>query len=155
MTDQPHARMEGPELYALVPDAVAAIRTLSGAAGKYGLDESLLELVKLRASQLNGCAFCVQMHSTDARRLAIAEAKLNLLPVWREAPVFDARERAALAWTEALTLIAQGGVSDAVYAQASAAFAPRELAYLTTAVAAINVWNRIAGGYHFTPKVPE
>ncbi|ODU76940.1 MAG: alkylhydroperoxidase [Bordetella sp. SCN 68-11] len=154
MTDQPQPRMEGKAFYALVPDAVAAIRALSGAARAHGLDEALLELVKLRASQLNGCAFCLQMHTTDARRIGLSEAKLTLLPVWHEAPVFTVRERAALAWTEALTLIAQGGVSDAAYATATAAFAPQELAYLTTAIGAINVWNRIAGAYHFTPQVP-
>lgn len=155
MSELSQPRMQRPQFYSLVPDAIAGLRTLSGAAGKHGLDPSLLELVKLRASQVNGCAFCVQMHSTDARRLAIAEAKLNLLPVWREAPVFSARERAALEWTEALTLIAQGGVSDAAYAEAAAAFSPQELAYLTTAIGAINVWNRIAGGLHFTPDLAQ
>ena len=144
MTETSHARMEGKEFYALVPDAIAAMQVFGGAAHKHGLPASLLELVKMRASQLNGCAFCLQMHTNDARKAQIAQTKLDLLAVWREAPVFDARERAALEWTEALTLIAQGGVSDAAYATASAAFSKQELAYLTTAVGAMNVWNRIA-----------
>lgn len=146
------SRMEGREFYSLVPDAVAAIRTLGGAAHKHGLDEPLLELVKLRASQLNGCTFCLQMHANDARRLQIPTAKLDQLPAWREAVIYTPRERAALEWTEALTLLAAKPVSDAAYAMASAAFSRQELAYLTTAIGAINVWNRIAASYHFTPQ---
>jgi AhpD family alkylhydroperoxidase len=110
----------------------------------------LLELVKLRASQLNGCAFCVQHHVLLAEKLGLSADKLNLLVAWREAPQFSARERAALAWTEALTDL-KGGVGDEVYGAASAEFSDAELLYLTSAVAAINVWNRFGVAYRWTP----
>jgi AhpD family alkylhydroperoxidase len=110
----------------------------------------LIELVKLRASQINGCAFCVQFHILQGESLGISADKLNLVVVWHEAPLFSIRERAALAWTEALTLVT-GGVSDEVYAQASAEFSKRELAYLSSAIASINVWNRLGVAYRWTP----
>ena len=106
-------------------------------------------MIKLRASQINGCAFCVQYHILQGESLGIPVDKLNLVVVWREAPQFSARERAALAWTEALTLL-DGGVSDEVYAQASAEFSEKELAYLTSAIASINVWNRFGVAYRWT-----
>ncbi len=127
---------------ALAPDAYDAVLALGGVAAKAGLDKALLELIKLRASQINGCAFCVQHHILLGERLGIPLDKLNLVVVWREAPLFSTRERAALAWTEALTLLA-GGVSDEVYAEAAAEFSEKELAYLTSAIASINVWNRL------------
>jgi AhpD family alkylhydroperoxidase len=114
----------------------------------------LLELIKLRASQINGCAFCVQHHILLSESLGIPVDKLNLLAVWREAPLFSPRERAALAWTEALTLLS-GGVSDEVYAEASAAFSEKELLFLTSAIASINVWNRFGAGYRWTPAARQ
>jgi AhpD family alkylhydroperoxidase len=114
------------------------------------LDRKMRELIKLRASQINGCAFCVQYHILESEKLGVPADKLNLVVVWREAPQFSARERAALAWTEALTLLADG-VSDEVYAQASAEFSEQELAYLTSAVASINVWNRFGAAFRWTP----
>jgi AhpD family alkylhydroperoxidase len=114
----------------------------------------LLELIKLRASQINGCAFCVQFHILQAESLGIAADKLNLVVVWREAPLFSARERAALAWTEALTRLTEG-VSDEVYAQVSAEFSERELAYLSSAIASINVWNRLGVAYRWTPPARQ
>ena len=111
---------------------------------------ALLELIKLRASQINGCAFCVQYHILQSESLGMPADKLNLVVVWREAPLFSARERAALAWTEALTLLTEG-VSDEVYAQARAEFSEKELAYLTSAIASINVWNRFGVAYRWTP----
>ena len=124
-------------------------------AAKAGIDKQLLELVKLRASQINGCAFCVQFHILQGESLGISSDKLNLVVVWREAPQFSARERAALAWTEALTLISEG-VSDEVYAQASAEFSEQELTYLTSAIASINVWNRFGAAYRWTaPARPK
>jgi AhpD family alkylhydroperoxidase len=114
----------------------------------------LLELIKLRASQINGCAFCVQHHILESERLGISADKLNLVVVWREAPLFSARERAALAWTEALTLL-PGGVSDEVYAEAAAEFSEKELLYLTSAIASINVWNRFGAGYRWTPATRQ
>src|ERR1700759_3589819 len=136
-----HARSEDTDFQRLAPDAFEVVRTLGQLAVKAGLDKQLLELVKIRASQINGCAFCVQYHILEAERLGLSLDKLNLLVVWREVPQFSPRERAALAWTEALTLLG-AGVSDEVYAEASAEFSDKELTYLTSAVASINVWNR-------------
>jgi AhpD family alkylhydroperoxidase len=138
----------------LAPDAYDAVLALNKIAEQNGLDKQMLELVKLRASQINGCAFCVQYHIMAAEMLGIAADKLNLLVVWREAPIFSARERGALAWTEALTLVSQG-VSDELYAQVSAEFSEKELAYLSTAVAAINVWNRFGAPYRWVPPARQ
>jgi len=145
-----HARSEYENFKTLAPDAYDIILALGQAAAGAGIDRQLLELIKLRASQINGCAFCVQYHILQGESLGIAADKLNLVVVWREAPLFSARERAALAWTEALTLVA-GGVGDEVFAQASAEFSEKELAYLTSAIASINVWNRLGVAYRWTP----
>ncbi|QWG20651.1 carboxymuconolactone decarboxylase family protein [Bradyrhizobium sediminis] len=144
------ARSEYENFKALAPDAYDAVMALGQAAAKAGIDKQLLELIKLRASQINGCAFCVQFHILQGERLGMSVDKLNLVVVWREAPLFSARERAALAWTEALTLL-PGGVSDEVFAEASAEFSEKELMYLTSAIASINVWNRFGAGYRWTP----
>jgi AhpD family alkylhydroperoxidase len=118
------------------------------------LDKNLVELVNMRVSQINGCAFCLDMHSKDLRAAGETEQRLYLLSAWRETPVYTDRERAALAWAEAVTLIAEGPVPDEVYEQARAQFSEEELIDLTLAVAAINSWNRMnvafrteAGGY--------
>jgi AhpD family alkylhydroperoxidase len=145
-----HARKEYTDFQRLAPDAFDLVQGLGRLAAKAGIDKQLLELVKLRASQINGCAFCVQFHILQGESLGISSDKLNLVVVWREAPQFSARERAALAWTEALTLISEG-VSDEVYAQASAEFSEQELTYLTSAIASINVWNRFGAAYRWTP----
>jgi len=149
-----HARSEPNDLKTLAPDAYDIVSALGQAAGKAGIDKQLLELVKLRASQINGCAFCVQYHILQSENLGISADKLNLVVVWREAPLFSARERAALAWTEALTLLT-AGVSDEVYAQASAEFSERELAYLSSAIVSINVWNRLGVAYRWTPPARQ
>jgi AhpD family alkylhydroperoxidase len=145
-----HARSEYKKFKALAPEAFDVVTALGQVAAKAGIDKQLLELVKLRASQINGCAFCVQHHILLGESLGMPADKLNLVVVWREAPQFSPRERAALAWTEALTLLT-GGVSDEVYAQATAEFSEQELAYLTSAVASINVWNRLGVAYRWTP----
>jgi AhpD family alkylhydroperoxidase len=145
-----HARSEYEDFGTLAPDAYEIVAALGKAASKAGLDRQLLELVKLRASQINGCAFCVQFHILQGEGLGISADKLNLVVVWREAPLFSSRERAALAWTEALTQL-EGGVSDEVHAQASAEFSEKELVYLTSAIASINVWNRFGVAYRWTP----
>jgi len=145
-----HARSEYENFKALAPDAYDAVFALTQVAAKAGLDRQLLELIKLRASQINGCAFCVQYHILQSETLGISADKLNLVVVWREAPQFSARERAALAWTEALTLLTHG-VSEDVYAQVSAEFSEKELAYLSSAIASINVWNRLGVAYRWTP----
>jgi AhpD family alkylhydroperoxidase len=149
-----HARGEYEDLKALAPDVYDTVLALGKIAAKAGIDKQLLELIKLRASQINGCAFCVQHHILLSESLGISVDKLNLLAVWREAPLFSPRERAALAWTEALTLL-PGGVSDEVYAEASAAFSEKELLYLTSAIASINVWNRFGAPYRWTPAARQ
>jgi AhpD family alkylhydroperoxidase len=108
------------------------------------LEKQLLELAKLRASQINGCAYCVDMHSKDLRALGETEQRLYAVVVWREAPFFSNRERAALAWTEAVTLVSETGVPDNVYENARSQFSEKELVDLTMAIIAINGWNRLA-----------
>ena len=149
-----HARQENGRLKEIAPEIYNAVLTLSQLAGKAGLDKQLLELVKIRASQINGCAFCVQYHILQAEALGVPADKLNLVVVWREAPQFSSRERAALAWTEALTALGSG-VSDEIYAGTSAEFSEKELAYLTSAVAVINVWNRYGVAYRWTPPARQ
>jgi AhpD family alkylhydroperoxidase len=149
-----HARSEYKDFMALAPDAFETVRCLGQLAVKSGLEKQLIELVKLRASQINSCAFCVQFHILQGESLGIPADKLNLVVVWREAPQFSARERAALAWTEALTVLSQG-ISDAAYAEASAAFSEKELTYLTSAIASINVWNRFGAAYRWTPPARQ
>src|SRR6202140_2962375 len=149
-----HAHSEPNDFKALAPDAYDIVSALGQAAGKAGIDRQLLELIKLRASQINGCAFCVQFHILQRESLGVPVDKLNLVVVWREAPQFSPRERAALAWTEALTLLT-GGVSDEIYAQASAEFSEQELAHLTSAVASINAWDRLGVAYRWTPPARQ
>ena len=145
-----HARKEYEDFRKLSPDAYDVVLALGKLAAKAGIDKQLLELVKLRASQINGCAFCVQHHILLGESLGVPADKLSLVVVWREAPQFSVRERAALAWTEALTVLS-GGVSDEIYAQASAEFSESELTYLTSAIASINVWNRFGAAFRWTP----
>src|SRR3984957_7917274 len=145
-----HARSEQIDFKTLAPDVSDIVLALSHAAAKAGINKQLLELIKLRASQINGCAFCVQFHILQGERLGLAADKLNLVVVWREVALFSARERAALAWTEALTRLTDG-VSDEVYAEARAEFSEKELAYLSSAIASINVWNRLGVAYRWTP----
>ncbi len=109
-----------------------------------GLERPLLELVKMRASQLNGCAYCLDMHSKDARAAGESEQRLYVLPAWREAPFYSPRERAALAWTEALTLISATDITDELYAATREHFSEKELVDLTMAVITINGWNRLS-----------
>lgn len=131
----------------------AALIVLGKAVDKSGLDKGLTELVKLRASQINGCAFCLQHHLNVARKLGLPDAKLDLLAVWREAGVYSERELAALAWSEALTKEAAEGASDAAYAELLRHFSENEAMYLTVAVGTINQWNRIAGALRFAPPL--
>ena len=149
-----HARSEYKDFMTLAPDAYATVLALGKIAANAGIDRQLLELIKLRASQINGCAFCVQYHIMESEKLGVPTDKLNLVVVWREAPQFSQRERAALAWTEALTLLASG-VSDEVYAEANREFSEKELTYLTSAIASINVWNRFGAAFRWTPPVRQ
>ena len=130
--------------YRAAPKAMRALTALDTYVGQSGIEPSLIELVKTRASQINGCAYCLHMHTRDARAKGESEERLYVLAAWRESPLYTERERAALAWTEAVTLVSQSGVPDDVYDEASRVFSKTELVNLTVAVAAINAWNRIA-----------
>lgn len=146
------SRMSRAEFHKLAPEVRAHLGPLNQAAiDAGGIEKSLIELVKIRASQINGCAFCLDMHTREARALGETEERLHVLAAWHESPAFTDRERAALAWTDALTDIADGHVTDEVYADVKNAFSDKELAYLTAAVVAINGWNRIAVGFRFLP----
>jgi AhpD family alkylhydroperoxidase len=126
------------------PDGYQVLQRLSEKVKDSGLEPALLELVKLRASQVNGCAFCIDMHSKDARAAGETEQRLYALNAWRETPFFDERERAALALTEAVTLVAQTHVPQAVVDRAAAVFSADELTRLVYAIIEINAWNRLA-----------
>jgi AhpD family alkylhydroperoxidase len=139
------------------PGAMKAMRGLESYLTICSIEPPLRELVRLRASQINGCAYCVDMHSLDARAGGETEQRLYALPVWHETPFFSERERAALLWTEKLTLLAVDHVPDEVYAQVRPHFTEEELADLTLLVATINAWNRFGVGFRdvpgdYTPK---
>jgi AhpD family alkylhydroperoxidase len=135
------------DFYKASPDAAKAMLALEAAVNKLGLEPPLLELVKLRSSQLNGCAYCVDLHSSDARKRGESERRLHAVAVWRESPFFSDRERAALAWTESLTLLSQTRAPDADYEWLSSQFDERERVNLTVAINLINGWNRLAVGF--------
>jgi AhpD family alkylhydroperoxidase len=126
------------------PEIVGPMRSLAQAAREGPLEPLLIELVKIRASQLNGCAHCLEMHTKDARALGESEDRLHLVAAWRDAPVFGEREQAALAWCEELTLLAERDVDDAAYDAVRRVFTDDELCQLTLAVVTINAWNRFA-----------
>lgn len=126
------------------PQGISALRNLQAYINDCGLEPSLLELVKTRASQINGCAYCLDMHTKDARAAGESEQRLYLLSAWRETSFYSARERAALAWTEAITRIAESPVDDPLYEEVRRQFGEKELVDLTLAVVAINSWNRLA-----------
>jgi AhpD family alkylhydroperoxidase len=147
-----HLERQRADFYASSPEAIKPMIALDAAVAKLGLEAGLLDLVKLRASQVNGCAYCVDMHASDARKKGETERRLHALPVWRETPFFTPRERAALAWTEAVTLIATSRAPDADYEVLCAEFNEKERVDLTMAIAAINSWNRVAIAFR---KMPE
>lgn len=126
------------------PEAYRAMSQLEHYVRNCGLEASLIELVKIRASQINGCAYCIDMHTKDARVAGESEQRIYLLSAWREAPFYNERERAALEWAEAVTLIASDHVPDEVYERVKSHFTDEELVNLTLAVATINAWNRLA-----------
>ena len=130
------------------PDAFKAVYHLENyVKNESGLDAALIHLIKLRASQINGCAYCVDMHTKEARQHGLSEQWIALVCVWREASVFSARERAMLAWTEAVTNVSATGVPDADYEDLCTYFSQEEIANLTVAIGTINVWNRLAVGF--------
>jgi AhpD family alkylhydroperoxidase len=139
------------------PGATRALNGLETYLAECGLEPILLDLVRLRASQINGCAYCVDMHSLDLRAAGETEQRVNNLSVWQDTPFFSERERAALLWTESLTLIAETHVPDEVYAQVKPHFSDQELVNLTLAITTINAWNRFSISFrsepgHYTPK---
>lgn len=135
----------------LSPGAYKAMSGLETYLRGCGLERKLIELIKLRASQINGCAFCVDMHSKDLRAAGETDERLFGVVTWRESPFFTARERAALEWTEAVTRVSETGVPDSVYEAVRGHFGEKELVDLTWVVAAINAWNRMAIAFRTVP----
>ena len=133
------------------PEAYEAMLALERYLHRCGLERSLIELVKLRASQINGCAYCIDMHTKDARAAGETEQRLYLLDAWRESPFYSPRERAALAWTEAVTRVSETHVPDEVYEEARQHYSEKELVDLNWVVVAINAWNRLAIPFRFPP----
>jgi AhpD family alkylhydroperoxidase len=139
------------DFYKANPNAIKALLALEDQIGKSSLEKPLSELVRLRASQINGCAFCVDMHTTDARKGGETDRRLAAVVVWRETPFFTDRERAALEWTEAVTLVSREHVPDAVWDAVKPHFSDAEIVDLTLLVSAINSWNRLAISFRKMP----
>lgn len=140
---------------ALLPDAYRALGAFDKAVRESGIDRKLLHLVKIRASQINGCGYCLDMHVKEALAHGMDDQMLHLVAVWRESPFFDARMRAALEWTESLTLVATTGVPDAAWDIVRAEFSETEIAQLTLVICAINAWNRIAVSSRTLHPMPQ
>jgi len=139
----------------IAPDALKAMLELEKYVHGSGLERSLYELLKTRASQINGCAYCLDMHTKDARKAGETEQRLYVLSTWRETPFFTERERAALEWTEALTLISENDVPDSLYDSVREHFNEKEMIALTMAIVAINGWNRLAISFRTVPGTYE
>ena len=133
--------------YKVAPDAVKPLLDMEAYIKNSGLEQALIELVKTRASQINGCAYCLHMHTKDARAAGESEQRLYLLNAWHESQLYTPRERAALQWTEALTLVSKTHAPDDAYEAVKAQFKPKEIVDLTLLIATINAWNRIAIGF--------
>ena len=140
---------------ARAPAAIRAMMALEAALEASSLEPGLIEIIKLRASQINGCAYCIHLHATSLRQSGESDMRLYLLDAWRDAPHYSARERAALAWTETLTRLSERDVDEAEYEVLEAAFAPEEQVHLTLAIGAINLWNRLQVGFAVPPPFPE
>ncbi len=154
-TETTGPRLEWTTFQEMVPEVSTGMATVVHALHRSGLEADLIELVKVRVSQLNGCAFCVQFHLNIARKLGVAAEKLDLLATWRDAGIFSERENAALEWAELVTLLAQHHTDDEAHARVLKHFSEHELAFLTTAIGQINFWNRIAAPFRFTPPIPR
>ncbi len=139
------------DIQKIAPQAYRAMAGLESYVRNSGLEPALLELVKIRASLINGCAYCIDMHTKDARGGGESEQRLYALAAWRETPFFTDREQAALAWTEELTIISQNHAPDSIYESVRQRFTEQELVSLTMAIIAINGWNRIALGFRMVP----
>lgn len=155
MTASTGPRMDWKAFQEAVPEFASGMAAITRALRNSSIEPDLRELIKIRASQLNGCAYCVQFHLNDARKLSIPAEKLDLLAAWRDAGIYSPREAAALEWTESVTLLAQDHISDEAYARLSAHFDEKERALLTVAISQINAWNRIAAPLRFTPPIPQ
>jgi AhpD family alkylhydroperoxidase len=140
------------DYYKASREATSAMVSLEKSVAQFGLERSLLELVRLRASQINGCAYCVDHHTTEARKAGESDRRLHLVVVWRESPFFTLRERAALAWTESLTRLADSQAPDEDYALVREQFSDKEIVDLTVAIIAVNGWNRLAVGFRRGPE---
>ena len=143
-----HPRLSYPTI---APHVLQAALTMSKPVHECDLERELVELVNLRASQINGCAFCLDMHAKALRKMGVDQMKLDLVVAWRESPIFSERERAALAWAEAVTLVANNGVPEDVYRSALSHFGEKGLVDLTYAVAVINTWNRLNVSFQNPP----
>ena len=141
--------------YQAAPDTMKALMALEEQIQSTGLEKSLIELVKIQASEINGCAFCINMHTADARKYGETEQRLYLLNAWRESPLYTERERAALGWTEALTLISETHAPDEDYEAMRAQFSESEAVNLTVLIGAINAWNRVAIGFRSVHPVAK
>lgn len=148
-------RLSGEEFRKIAPEFATSMAAITHALKNSGIEPEIRELLKIRASQLNGCAFCIQYHLNDARKLGISAKKLDLLPAWREAGIYTEREAAALEWTEHVTLLAQHHIDDETFSRVKAHFPESQLAFLTIAISQINAWNRIAAPFRFTPPIPS
>ncbi|WP_442681154.1 carboxymuconolactone decarboxylase family protein [Sphingomonas sp. ASY06-1R] len=141
--------------FVAAPQQMQAFVDFSTAMAKDGVEPSLAELVKVRASQINHCAFCLHMHTREALAQGESELRLTMLAAWAESPLYSERERAALAWTETLTRLPETGAPDDVYAQLQAQFTPEEQVKLTMLIGIINAWNRFGVGFHAVHPVPH
>jgi AhpD family alkylhydroperoxidase len=141
--------------FAVAPAQMQAFVDFSAAMAKDGIEPSLAELIKIRVSQINGCAFCLHMHSRDALAAGESELRLTMLAAWRESPLYSDRERAGLGWAEALTRLPDGTPSDDVYATMAFHFSKEEQVKLTMTISMINAWNRFGAGFHMVHAMPK
>ena len=148
-----HVRISYETFQKTAPAAQAALLAMGKSTEESGLDKTLVELVKLRVSQMNNCAFCLQIHLNVSRRLGVPQEKLDLVATWHEAGIFSERECAALAWSEALTRLDGRSVPDEAYENARRHFSEAELVALSVAVANINAWNRLGAAFRFAPPI--
>ena len=147
----PHLDYDG--FVKAAPAAHAALLALGKTVDESGLEKSLIEIVKLRVSQINGCAFCVQIHINIARKIGVPQEKLDLVAVWRDAGIFSDREMAALTWAEMLTNVSHKPISDAAYSALLPHFSATEILFLAVAIGTINHWNRLGTAFHFAPPI--
>lgn len=149
------ARIDWETFQQTIPEMATGMAAITRAMRQSGMDRDLFELIKIRCSQMNGCAYCVQYHLNDARKIGVPAEKLDLVATWREAGIFSPRECAALEWAECVTLLASHHITDDAFAALAQHFNEREILFLTTAIGQINFWNRVAAPFRFTPPIPR